>query len=87
MSVADVVEFLSGERAEPIEPHFLAAQLAMQSKKNPTMWPNLDHSDWRRSIAAGIATGEIIEVKGGVRLPPPVQKPTADLPKQMSLFD
>jgi hypothetical protein len=87
VSVADVVEYLAGERAEPIDPHFLAADLERQSKKNPTMWPNLDHAGWMRAIRAAIATGEIIEVKGGVRLPPPKDKPTADVPKQMNLFD
>lgn len=66
----DLIEFLRGERGEPMGKHAVASELARLSRMRPELWQQLDFDGWAEAIEAAIACGAVkVTSNGRIYLP------------------
>lgn len=63
---ADLIEYLRGERGEPIMKQVAASDLARLSQLSPELWQRCTVEQWMEAIEAAIACGAIQDSPKGI---------------------
>ena len=80
---ADLIEYLRGERGEPVMKQVVAAELSRLSQLSPNMWQRCTVDQWMEAIEAAIACGAIQEGPKGIFIAVKKMEPKME---QRSLF-
>lgn len=80
---ADLIDYLRGERGEPIMKQVAAADLARLSNASPELWQRCTAEQWSEAIEAAVACGAIKECSKGIYLEAKKAEPKLE---QGSLF-
>ena len=80
---ADLIDYLRGERGEPIMKQVVAADLARLSSNAPELWQRCTAEQWMEAIEAAIACGAIKDGPKGIYIEKVKVEPKME---QRSLF-